>query len=226
MSATKPSPVLPIRTMIFDFDGTIADTMHLLVEIYNNTLVPQFKCKPITANEEVLLRSSRPREIMLAKGVTLFNLPLIVLKARKELRRHMNEVNPQGTIISTLIQLSRQGMRLGICSSNSQSNVCSFLASHKILYLFDFIHAGKNVFGKHRMLRHSIKQQQLRKEETAYVGDEIRDVEAAHLAGIRAISVLWGFNSADALSSAKPDILISSPEELTRVMHGATHTPF
>lgn len=226
MSATMPSPVRPIRTMIFDFDGTIADTMQVLVEIYNNILVPRFKCKPIAANEEILLRSSRPHEIMISKGVTLLNLPFIVLTARKELSRHMDHVKPHGAIISTLIQLSRQGMRLGICSSNSRSNVCSFLATYKILHLFDFIHTGKNVFGKHRTLRHIISQHKLRKEETVYIGDEIRDVEAAHTVGIRAISVLWGFNNADALRNTKPDILISSPEELTKVTHDTAPVPF
>lgn len=51
--------------------------------------------------------------------------------------------------------------------------------------------------------------------ETAwYVGDEVRDVEAARGAGMRSIAVSWGFNSEMALRAAHPDYIAASPNEL------------
>lgn len=59
-----------------------------------------------------------------------------------------------------------------------------------------------------------IKQKSLNTLTTYYVGDEVRDIEAAHGAKIHAIAVNWGFNSLARLQLVNPDHLISHIEEL------------
>ena len=46
------------------------------------------------------------------------------------------------------------------------------------------------------------------------IGDEVRDVDAAHKAGIDSMAVSWGFNSIELLESSAPTHLVHSPEEL------------
>jgi phosphoglycolate phosphatase len=51
-----------------------------------------------------------------------------------------------------------------------------------------------------------------------YVGDEIRDIIAAHKCGIRIISVSWGFHTVDLLASKNPDYLVDNPRQIVQLM--------
>jgi phosphoglycolate phosphatase len=59
-----------------------------------------------------------------------------------------------------------------------------------------------------------LKQQNLRLEQAIYVGDEIRDIEAAKRSNIKVIAVSWGFNSKEILAQHEPDFLIDEPKQL------------
>lgn len=73
------------------------------------------------------------------------------------------------------------------------------------------------LFGKKRCLNKLIQQRSLSPSTTYYIGDEVRDVEAAHAAKINSIAVSWGFNSNAKLQQANPSQLISNFEELERM---------
>lgn len=49
-----------------------------------------------------------------------------------------------------------------------------------------------------------------------YVGDEVRDIEAAKRAGVPVVGVAWGFQTAKALESARPQFVAKTPEDLHR----------
>ncbi|HVO28814.1 MAG TPA: HAD hydrolase-like protein, partial [Candidatus Paceibacterota bacterium] len=50
--------------------------------------------------------------------------------------------------------------------------------------------------------------------ETAFVGDEIRDVEAAKKNKLAAVGVTWGVNSREGLAGARPDAIVDTAGEL------------
>ena len=60
-------------------------------------------------------------------------------------------------------------------------------------------------------------KQALHPSNVLYVGDEVRDIEAAKKAGIRIAAVTWGYNSKKALEAYKPDYLVTKPEELLQI---------
>ena len=62
----------------------------------------------------------------------------------------------------------------------------------------------------------------LQKENILYVGDTIGDIEASRKAGIRVAAVTWGYNTKESLEAAKPDFLISQPEELLNIIKTAS----
>lgn len=47
-----------------------------------------------------------------------------------------------------------------------------------------------------------------------YVGDEVRDIDAAKAVGLISVAVCWGFNSRFALEKAQPSFIADNPEEL------------
>ena len=96
---------------------------------------------------------------------------------------------------------------LGILTSNTEENVRQFLSKNELEF-FDFIRAGKSVFGKSHMINKIIKQNQTEKNNVFYVCDEVRDIEAAKKSGIKSIAVTWGYNTEDALVKEKPDFIV------------------
>jgi phosphoglycolate phosphatase-like HAD superfamily hydrolase len=117
----------------------------------------------------------------------------------------------------TIETLHKKGYFLGIVTSNTEKNVLRFLEINHITS-FDFIHDEKNIFGKGRTIKSVIKKYRLNKNEAVYVGDEVRDIEAAEKSGIRSISVSWGFNTKKLLQRHSASTIVNTPQELLQAI--------
>ncbi len=206
------------KVIIFDFDGTIADTVDALVSIANR-LAEEFRYIPITPNELTLLKNLNSREIIKYSGISIFKIPFLVKKVKAELKKKIPELKPIPGIEEALIVLKNEGNRLGIITSNSQENVTEFLKANDLDNLFDFIYSGVTIFGKTTIINNVLKQQQIKVEEVIYVGDETRDIEASKKANIKVIAVTWGFNSPEVLARQNPDVLAHQPRELLEIVN-------
>lgn len=203
-----------IKSIVFDFDGTIADSMQVVLGIYNSILAPAYHIQPINKGDEEEFRSKDPRSLLRSNGVSIFKLPVLVLRAHKEINKKISEIKPVHHMIDILKKLHTLNVTLGVCTSNSRNNVLRFLEENNASGLFDFIYSGKHLFGKHKLIHKLLKEHKLNKDETLFVGDEIRDVEAAHRAGLKVIAVTWGYNNREALEHADPDYFADTPEEI------------
>ncbi|MDH6090249.1 HAD-IA family hydrolase [Umezakia ovalisporum] len=201
------------KVIIFDFDGTIADTVDALVSIANR-LALEFGYIQITPDQLALLRNFTSREIIKYSGISLFKIPFLLKKVKGELKHKIREFKPIPGISAALIELQNEGYRLGIITSNSEDNVTDFLKNNELDQLFDFIYSGVTIFGKTTIINNVLRQKQLKTQEVIYVGDETRDIEASKKANIKVIAVTWGFNSPEALAKQNPDFLINQPTEL------------
>jgi phosphoglycolate phosphatase len=207
------------KVIIFDFDGTIADTVDALVSIANG-LAQKFGYIPITQEELALLRNLNSREIIKYSGISILKIPFLVKKVKSELKSKIKELKPISGIKETLVVLNNNGYRLGIITSNSQENVTDFLRVNDLDNLFDFVYSGVTIFGKTTIINNVLKQKQIKSQEVIYVGDETRDIEASKKANIKVIAVTWGFNSQEVLAKQNPDFLIQEPYELLEVIKG------
>lgn len=207
------------KVIIFDFDGTIADTVDALVNIANR-LAQEFGYIPITQEELALLRNLSSREIIKYSGISILKIPFLVKKVKSELKNKIKELKPISGIKNALILLNNNGYRLGIITSNSQDNVTDFLKVNDLDNLFEFVYSGVTIFGKTTIINNVLKQKQIKPQEVIYVGDETRDIEASKKANIKVIAVTWGFNSQEVLAKQNPDFLIHQPEELLEVIKG------
>jgi phosphoglycolate phosphatase len=205
------------KVIIFDFDGTIADTVDALVSI-TNSLAKQFGYIPISRDELSILRNLTSREILKYSGISAFKVPFLVKRVKSELKNKIKDLKPIPHIREALIALKDDGHRLGIITSNSKENVTEFLQVNELDNLFEFIHSGVTIFGKTTIINNLLRQKQLKTQEVIYVGDETRDIESSKKANIKVIAVTWGFNSQEALAKEKPDFLIHEPQELVEVV--------
>ena len=205
------------KVIIFDFDGTIADTVDALVSI-TNSLAKQFGYIPISRDELSILRNLTSREILKYSGISAFKVPFLVKRVKSELKNKIKDLKPIPDIREALIALKDDGHRLGIITSNSKENVTEFLQVNELDNLFEFIHSGVTIFGKTTIINNLLRQKQLKTQEVIYVGDETRDIESSKKANIKVVAVTWGFNSQEALAKERPDFLIHEPQELVEVV--------
>jgi phosphoglycolate phosphatase len=113
----------------------------------------------------------------------------------------------------------REHFTVCVITSNEPEPVEAVLRKRGVLV--DHVHAGSSIFGKDRAIRSFLRAEGVEPGEAVYVGDEVRDVEAAHKAGVRVISVTWGFNSKKRLKQAQPDYLVDTPAQLMRAIRSA-----
>ncbi len=202
-------------TLLFDFDGTVADTLPHILHIANR-FADVYGYNKVLESEITAYREKKARQAIRDLNVPLLLIPRIATRVRKELSKEIHLIQPVLGIREVLSQLKTQ-YTLGIVTSNSSENVQRFLQTHQMEW-FDVIHAKSSIFGKSRILKCILKEQQLRTPEVMYVGDEVRDVEAASKTGIRMVAVSWGVNTRNTLTDANPTFLIDTPDELLQLL--------
>lgn len=199
-------------TIIFDFDGTLANTLPVFKTVVN-IIAKENGLPEFSESELETLRSKSPNEILKIFKIPFYKIPFLALRAQQLFKSHMKNVESFVGIKEVLIELSKAQKTLGIVTSNSESNVKSFLKKHDLGY-FNFIKSEKNIFGKHVSLLNLMKDMNLQSSSVLYVGDEIRDTIASRKAKIEIASVTWGFNTEQALQKFKPDYLLHTPKDL------------
>lgn len=201
---------------IFDFDGTIADSLELAIDQYNQ-VAPRFRVKPIERGSLRRLRTLTPREAMKEHNISFWKLPLLVRAMRKAMHDHVDRVQAIAGVVPALHSLSEAGCRCSILSTNSTANIARFLARHE-LSMFEHVAGGSSMFGKAAALKRLMRRTGLDARSVFYVGDEVRDVAAAAAAGVRSIAVSWGYADRNALLAEKPDHLVDHPTELVELL--------
>lgn len=205
-----------IVTLLFDFDGTIADTFSSVIQILNR-LSPIYGYRSVKQREIQRLRRLTMRELLKEFHIPLGRVPFITRRARAELVKEIPSLRLVAPLRGVLLALRKRGYRLGIVSSNSMENVRAFLGRHHLDF-FEFIYSCRGLLGKHHALRTVLRQERLSRDQVLYIGDEVRDIEACRRVGIHIAAVSWGYNSSDILQKNQPDYLVKKPRDLLRIL--------
>ncbi|NEN87634.1 MAG: HAD-IA family hydrolase [Okeania sp. SIO3H1] len=206
-----------IKIVIFDFDGTLADTFDLIFAITNDLSV-EFGYKQAKKEEIPEIEKLSPLQVITQSGISIFKLPFLLRRIRAEFQKEINNVRLFSGIKEILFALKQQGYQLGIITSNSQKNVEFVLQKYDLL-IFDFIISAPTLFGKDKVIKQYLKTENIQPEEIVYIGDEVRDISASKKAKVKVIAVTWGFNSREVLSDYQPDALVDRPQELVEVIN-------
>jgi phosphoglycolate phosphatase len=204
------------KVIIFDFDGTVADTVQEGIRLFNE-IAPRYGFKLITPENIPALRSRRTREGLKELNVSMYRLAFIVGKMRNGIRAGVAKAKTYPDVKSVIMELKQRGYHLIMASSNTVENIKSFLKNNGMEDCFETLHSGSGVFGKAKQLNKIINKEGYDKTDVYYVGDEARDVDAAKTAGIKIVAVTWGLNDRLVLSALGSDFVIDKPEELLEI---------
>lgn len=203
-------------TVIFDFDGTLADTIGLVIRIYNEH-AHAFSAETVELSELTALRKLGYRRALKAKRLKWHHLPKMVALIRKEMRQHMVGVEPYAGIVPLLNQLKQRGVTIGVLTSNDLALVQEFFTVHGFPP-FDFVVSERTIFGKEKALARILDRHELQRDAVVYVGDEPRDIIASKKAGIKSVGVSWGLGGREMLETAHPDTLVDTVDELSKAL--------
>ncbi|MCH7567834.1 MAG: HAD-IA family hydrolase [Nanoarchaeota archaeon] len=202
-----------IKHVIFDFDGTLADTFEVIKKITMN--LDKSEKKEVHFDD---IKNISIEEMFRKYKTPLWKLPRFVRLVKKQLKGKIEtEVKPFRGLPDVLNKLNKH-YSLSILSSNSKENIEKFLERNSLKNVFQFIYSDSTIFGKSTKLRKLCRKHKISKDEIIYVGDEVRDIKACKKTKITIIAVTWGYNAKEFLKKESPDYLINSPKELEKIL--------
>lgn len=200
------------RCIIFDFDGTLADTEELSLQIYNE-LAKEYRYNPIDHEELQRIKHMTFKEILALTQIPMRKLPKVLKLAQHRMKKQIHQVSAfDPELKRRLSALKKDVELLGIITSNSRRNVSTFLKENAI-DSFDFI-VSSPLMSKELKILGITKKYGLKKSDILYVGDETRDMEACKAAGVDFAAVTWGYNHPETLKDGDPKYIIENMEEL------------
>ena len=200
-------------TILFDFDGTLAETMMLIHDVFNR-LSGVYGYRHLPEEDVEACRHLSIQEFIKHCEIPHWKVPIIAIHARRLMHRDMDQIHPPKGLVEVLTQIHDSGQYImDILTSNRRKNVLKFLAQHRINW-FDEVESTRAILSKKRRVEKYIRQKGLDPSRLYYIGDTTIDVESARHAGAKAIAVSWGLNTAEALARVKPDYLVDEPSQL------------
>ena len=199
-----------MATIIFDLDGTIADSFDYITDFLAHEKNKQ-KLEPIQKEQ---LKGMSMLAIARKLDHKWWKMPILFMRGRRNMERAMHKMRPFDGMPELIRKVHAEGHELFIVSSNSVKNIHKFLHHQNLHTYFLEVYGGVSIFGKSPALRQLFKEQNIDPKDAIYVGDELRDIQACQSVNLRIIAVSWGFANKNDLANLKPTALVDSPAEL------------
>jgi pyrophosphatase PpaX len=201
--------------VVFDLDGTVVDTVELIVE--------SFRFATRTVLGEVL-----PDELIIA-GVgrpLLAQMESLSVEHARELydvyreynhRRHDELIRGYDGIEEVLDALKAAGRRTGIVTSKSRDTTAMAFRAVGLDDRFDVVVTATDT-SEHKPspapLLLCLRQLGATADGSIYIGDSPFDIQAGTAAGMATAAVAWGVFGREALLAAGPDFWLDEPRDL------------
>lgn len=190
------------RLVIFDFDGTLADTFPFFIGAFDGA-ADRYRFRRLDRANLPALRGLDARAMMAHHGVAAWKLPLIARHMRRAMRREIGGIRLFDGVAEMLAALEEAGIALALVTSNSRENVLAVMGP-ECARRFGQLECGVALFGKQAKMDKVLARAGVGRAEAILVGDELRDAQAAARAGIRFAGVAWGFNEGALLARHGP----------------------
>lgn len=204
-----------IRTILFDWDGTLADSAGLGLVAFQKAFADLGFAFPL----EVYEATYSPNWYSTYEAL---GLPKDKWKAADDLwLLHYGQESAEliSGVAETLADLKQRGYRLGVVTSGSESRVCREIEQSKLRDCFQAVVCNEHIVNKKphpEGLDLALNRMGSARSETAYVGDAPEDIQMGKSAEVLTVGVPSAYPSSLRLPDAGPDLLLKSIVELSQ----------
>ncbi len=207
-------------TFLFDLDGTLLDSIELILASYHHTL--QQHRGHVPPDEVWLSGLGTPLRAQFRKFT---NDPdeieaMVSTYQAHNLANHDALVRDYPGVLDVVRTLSAQGVRLGVVTSKRRPGTMLGLRKGGFDGLFDVLITADDV-ERHKPdpqpVERAVDLLGAARSETVFVGDSPHDMASGRGAGVATAAVLWGPFPRSVLEEHRPDFWISDPRELTTI---------
>jgi pyrophosphatase PpaX len=212
-----------LRTVLFDLDGTLIDSIDLILASYHHTLAVHGH--PAVADTEWLNGVGTPLRVQLGPWArSPEELAGLVATYREfNLANHDRMVRPFPGVVELVREIRGRGFRTGVVTSKTREGTLRGLRhvgleeSMEVLVCADDV---TNPKPHPEPVARALHELGAIPEQTLFVGDSIHDLHSGRGAGVRTGAVLWGPFDRAQLTAGSPDYWFEEPEELRTLIVG------
>ncbi|MCK5908749.1 MAG: HAD family hydrolase [Caulobacter sp.] len=197
--------------VIFDFDGTLADSAAWMMRAVN-PMARRYGFKTVTDEEIEMLRGRSTREVIRYLGVSPWKLPLIARAGKKLMAADAHTIPLFPETAKMLRALHGAGVKIAVVSSNSEQVIRRVLGP-ELSELISLYACGASLFGKARKFK-QVTARGVSRDKVICIGDETRDIEAARAVGLDCCAVGWGYAKPSILAEHRPTVSFNSMSEI------------
>jgi len=197
--------------VIFDFDGTLADSAAWMMRAVN-PMARRYGFKTVTDEEIEMLRGRSTREVIRYLGVSPWKLPLIARAGKKLMAADAHTIPLFPETARMLSALHTSGVKIAVVSSNSEQVIRRVLGP-ELSELISLYACGASLFGKARKFK-QVTARGVSRDKVICIGDETRDIEAARAVGLDCGAVGWGYAKPSILAQHRPTVSFNSMSEI------------
>lgn len=200
------------KLIIFDFDGTLADSFPWLLSMVDQ-FADKYGFKRIEKSEVEALRGLNANKMLQQHHVPFWKMPFIAKDARNKMAEDIHLITLFEGIDQLLKSLSEKGVKLAMVSSNSFENIRKVLGPENAA-LIQYYECGVSIFGKSAKFKKILGKAGVRPGDALCIGDELRDLDAAERVGIAFGAVAWGYTAVEALQARAPREVFANIDEI------------
>ena len=215
-----------IKLIIFDFDGTLCETLEDLKDSINEALEINGYHRIYTYEEAKYLVGSGTR-VLVTRAMKPFEHSIEdeerVFKTFSE-RYALNQFNhtkPYPHMVDVLNKIKEMGIKIAVLSNKVEQNTKAITYKMFGKTLFDEVvgqRKGVPLKPDPTSINCLINELQIPKDQILYVGDSDVDMITANNAGLKKVAVTYGFRPKETLEQYNPDYFASSAEEIFTIV--------
>ena len=217
---------MPSKAVLFDFDGTLADTAPDLGAALNRLRADHGL--PALSIETLRRYASSGARGLLRGGFELLPEQSRYERMRDAFLDYYDECMCAETrlfpgIEELLTEIERRGIAWGIVTNKSTRFTPRIVAALGLEHRVACVVCGDttpHIKPHPAPLLHAARELRLDPGDCCYVGDDLRDVQAAHAAGMRAVAVEYGYSGNDngGPHAWNADAVIARPQDLIGIL--------
>jgi pyrophosphatase PpaX len=213
---------VPLSTFLFDLDGTLIDSIDLILRSYRHTMQVHRAGSPPPPDDVWMKGLGTPLWVQFrlwTEDEAEIDAMVATYRAYN-LTHHDALVKPYEGVVSEVLKLRARGKRLGLVTSKLRDGALRGLKVAGLDDAFEIVVGADNVTHPKPHPEPVLKALELLgapAAETVFVGDSRHDIECGRAAGVKTAAVLWGPFDRTHLSDLEPDYWLEKPEDLRQL---------